>query len=653
MGKSNKKARSDRINALRKQYDAFLEEDKKRKERNEFILGKLDKMRYNNALVPLRHKFQPSKFDTRPVVVDHLGHQLQISPVRDFQPPTLNQNQLIPNMPVKNIDDTYLIQEISKNYILIPKVRSTFTNNYIRNEIPKQSTEELQLRSDQDTIPVKDFNPTSSESTDWKSKYEILNILKKEENDKQGNSTTNVAAASDHSVHPDSVLVNKQEPNIATHYDSHLNTGLSDDTSINGVDQFPEKHLPADPVHHDFLHGNEYIQNTNIGANLVQNASREYNKVLELNHDQTGATGYELQNITYNSSDARNVDMPEEHTIYSRQSESDENVTSTVLNVPSGQRFDITSENIDVKDEIPDAFESLKIHDQSEPAEKDDSEKVFYENDEVGPSLVLNTHAPVQEINFNSPPVMDVTDPVLGHETATEISYDQEFKHSNEMQMKTDANVVPEEQINPNTNTMEQADPVMDQPGPLIEQPELVIQESEAVTEHIEDQMNITESIEDFEAEQREMFYSEQSNENYANLQSEEATPYDYSQNEYSQNQEYVYGDMDPAAIYAELNEETLTEKYDPIYEQQYTEVDEEAEYEQNLQQYEEPSKDTNKLDPEYQMLQYEQEYEGQGTIEQTLDAEDKFAVQPHDTHDEIQPEVELEEEPAENIQAS
>lgn len=49
------RVKSDRINALRKQYDAFLEEDKKRKERNDFILGRLDKMRYASALVPVRN----------------------------------------------------------------------------------------------------------------------------------------------------------------------------------------------------------------------------------------------------------------------------------------------------------------------------------------------------------------------------------------------------------------------------------------------------------------------------------------------------------------------------------------------------------------------------------------------------------------------
>lgn len=48
--------KSERINRLRKVYDTFLEEDKKRKERNEFILGRLDKMRYYSTALQLRHQ---------------------------------------------------------------------------------------------------------------------------------------------------------------------------------------------------------------------------------------------------------------------------------------------------------------------------------------------------------------------------------------------------------------------------------------------------------------------------------------------------------------------------------------------------------------------------------------------------------------------
>nr|XP_021186394.2 uncharacterized protein LOC110373449 [Helicoverpa armigera] len=642
-------ARSDRINALRKQYDAFLEEDKKRKERNEFILGKLDKMRYNSALVPLRHKFQPSKFVNRPDVVDRLGHPLEISPVRDLQPPTLSQNQLIPNTPINNIEETYLIQEISKKYILIPKVRSSFTSNYIRNETPKQNTETLQMRSGQDTIPINDFNPTSSENTDWKSKYEILNILKKEENEKPGNCSTNVVALPDHSVHADSVLANEHEPNITAHYDNHVNAGLIDYASVNGVDQFPERDLPTDSINYEFSNDNEYIQNTNVVANLVQNASREFNEDVEPHHDQTGATGYELQNMACNSSVANDIEIPEEHTNYLAQSVSNANVTSANVNVPSDQRCDITSENINVKDEIPVAFESLKLNEQNEPAEKDNSEEIFYENEEVSQSQVSNSYA--TEINLNSSPVIAVTDPDLGNETAKEISYDQEFKHSNEIQMKSDVNVVPKEQTNLNTDTgtLEQTDSVIDQSDPFIGQTESAIEQTEPIIEQTEDPTYVAESIADFEAEQREMFYSEQADENYAHQQGEGATPYDYSQNEYPIDQEYVYGDQNAAALTTELNDELVTQKYDPIYEQQYTDVDQGAEHQQYTQQYEEPPNVTNKHDPTFETLQYEQEYETQGTIEQTLDMEDGYVGQPHDP----QPDVEIEEETAETILAS
>lgn len=48
--------KSEKIKALRKRYDAFLEEDKKRKERNDYILERLEKMRSCITLVQVRCK---------------------------------------------------------------------------------------------------------------------------------------------------------------------------------------------------------------------------------------------------------------------------------------------------------------------------------------------------------------------------------------------------------------------------------------------------------------------------------------------------------------------------------------------------------------------------------------------------------------------
>lgn len=55
------RVKSERINAIRKQYDAFLEEDRKRRDRNEYILDRLDRMRLCTSMVPAHHNQTVSK----------------------------------------------------------------------------------------------------------------------------------------------------------------------------------------------------------------------------------------------------------------------------------------------------------------------------------------------------------------------------------------------------------------------------------------------------------------------------------------------------------------------------------------------------------------------------------------------------------------
>ncbi|CAH2094617.1 unnamed protein product [Euphydryas editha] len=152
MGKSGKKIKSDRINTLRKQYDAFLEDDKKRKDRNEYILGRLEEMRSSSALVQIRHKddldTNENYYTTRRIPYSRLEDN-----VRTFR----NQAN-IPNSSTTQRFEPSILREISKSFILIPKLKSNISNN------------------------VTYFNPlTDNADTDWKSKYDILNELKNSE----------------------------------------------------------------------------------------------------------------------------------------------------------------------------------------------------------------------------------------------------------------------------------------------------------------------------------------------------------------------------------------------------------------------------------------------------------------------------------------
>ncbi|XP_045453285.1 SUN domain-containing protein 2-like [Melitaea cinxia] len=161
MRKSGKKIKSDRINTLRKKYDAFLEDDKKRKDRNEFILRRLEEMRSTSALVQIRHKDN-----------GHLNENIYTSrrvPRLEDNLRTFKSSANIPiNYSLQRFD-TSILKEISKSFILIPKLQPNISNSV---------TYLNPLTEKPDMI--------KNEETDWKSKYDILNELKKSE--KEGNS---------------------------------------------------------------------------------------------------------------------------------------------------------------------------------------------------------------------------------------------------------------------------------------------------------------------------------------------------------------------------------------------------------------------------------------------------------------------------------
>nr|XP_026494262.1 uncharacterized protein PF11_0213-like isoform X2 [Vanessa tameamea] len=146
------KIKSDKINTLRKQYDAFLEDDKKRRDRNEYILGRLEEMRSSTALVQIYHKenahIKDSCFSSRRIS-DYLNNLSRIE--------TTSKSTTPSDCLTKQLESS-ILKEISKNYILIPKLQPRLSSGL--------------------SYP----NPlTENADTDWKSKYNILNELKKNE----------------------------------------------------------------------------------------------------------------------------------------------------------------------------------------------------------------------------------------------------------------------------------------------------------------------------------------------------------------------------------------------------------------------------------------------------------------------------------------
>ena len=551
--------------------------------------------------------FQPCVFETRPAVVDRLGCKPEFSSIRDFQSSNTNQKQLVPDIQVNNNDDTYLIQEISKKYILIPKLRTTFLNNCIRNGTINENPERLhEMHLNPDAVPVNELKSNSHDSTDWKSKYEILNILKDEEKGKPtGNYLTGFGDLKQ-SVPKERYPENNQDQ-IAISYDNYGSTDTDIDVPKNYVNEYPEKDLPADTLQYSLPKDSGYSLNDSVRASemLIDNTDKNENNSIAANVDQAEAVSDQLQNITleYKLSDAPNIDISREVTDYHEPKlvhDVDVNITSMLADdVPKQSVQTINDKNFD--DEYSVVASSL-IRGQNEPIEQHDpadSEQLVYTGD--------NEIIPIEAMNYNSPSTLDVNDHILENENFVETSNDQEFTPNITEQMKTEAADIPQEQIyvTSNVDTVGQAEPVI---------------------EKIENQANVVESIEDFDAEQREMFYSEQTNEHYP---SQDAHPIDYSQNEYSQNQDYAYYDNTEAEAYpGELNNEEVTEQYDPSYEQQYTGLDQAAEQQHYAEEYQGPEQFTDQADLQFEVQQYEQQFENHGNIEESLDIEDGYTAQ-------------------------
>lgn len=473
-------------------------------------------------------------------------------------------------------------------------------NNCIRNGAINQKPERLQeMHPDQDTVPIKDLKPNSLDNTDWKSKYEILNLLKNEEKGKPTGSYQTGFEDLKQSVHKESSLGSNQDQ-VAITYKNFVSTEKHVETPKKYVNEFPEKDLPSD-THYDLSKNSECSLNTTVRASedLVANAdTSEFNNFLDV--DQTDAIiGDQLRNITleYKHLDSPNIGISQEVTnCHEPQPEPGVYMTTTIADVRSNQIVHNNEENVNIQD-----VGSSLIHQNAsvEQQEYADSEQLIYVNS--------NEISQMQALNYNGPSTLNVNDHISGNENFAKVSNDQEPATIMDDQLETDATIIPQEQTTYPTSNIE------------------TVEEAEPIIDMTENQVNITESIEDFEAEQKEMFYSEQANKNYP-TQEGDLEHLNFSQNEYPQTQEYAYYENTEAEAYpGELNDEVI-QQYDQSYEQQYTGLDQESEQQQYLDQYEEPEKFTEQVNPQLEVLDYEP-FESQGAIEEALDIEDGYTA--------------------------
>ncbi|XP_022818155.1 probable serine/threonine-protein kinase kinX [Spodoptera litura] len=677
-------ARSDRINALRKQYDAFLEEDKKRKERNDFILGKLDKMRYTTALV--RHK--PNALEPRFAMMDRIAYQ----PVRDLQPSLKTPSHLLFDMPVRSTEDV-LIQEISKKYILIPKLRTTFINdhNNIWNDTASQIQNPEKLpdrRPTQNSVPINDLKLNPNENTDWKDKYEILNILKNEEKEKQsGNTFIEFKEGPKHFGQTESFLENNQVP---SNYDRDITEAMK-------VTEIPEKDLPNDKL----IYGLPDTSQVSHTASTVENKGTT-------NPDHLMAIDDKFKSILLDDEpEVKNTDVPEENTDdYERQNVPNLNMSpkyepqkvnitqnyepQNATNLSMTQNYepqDATNLSMSQNYEPPDATNlsmgqnyepqdatSLSMGQNYEPHDATNLSMSQNYEPQHATNLSMSQYELQVESNVNISPAM-INDE--GNHLTEENAYYQEeysvegdssnlqnnslsavqhepsysgamvYEDSNDVGPTTilDHNI-PEtlDVTNDQITGVNYNEPVNLQPEHASQPPEHAHQEPEPAKEELEPSKeqptnftDMTESIQEFDSEQRGMFFPE-SVEDYPSQQGDGTTALGFASNEYAQNEAYnYYENTQPEAYPVELTDDEITQRYDPHYEQQYAGVEESVEG-QEYQQYQQPEV-VEQPEPHVDMMQYDQQFVNQGMIEQDLDVEDSYATQQNDFV--VQPEAE------------
>ncbi|CAK1550543.1 unnamed protein product [Leptosia nina] len=507
MGKSSKKARSDRINALRKQYDTFLEEDRRRKNRNEYILGWLDRVRSTSSLSTAR--IQPTSFETqKPNFAPQLDYVPKQSPLASHQ---LN----IKHPSIVNLDDSKILQEVSKKYILIPKktrVYDTEPDNtqYVQN-VPSE------INSDKD----------------WKSKYNILNVLKNNEKNE-----------SSEKKDIDKLIKGVEVPKVEA--ESYQRNKLYDETinkTQNNYEQSIFKNEDEDIVPDSMSGKTKEVNNLNtshhdLDTEPVQEGIEYQSNIKKLEFTKAPEVNgpLKLKEIKNNGNNLPNNILIEKHP----------DVDSTM--VP--QAFIAPTENI------------IKL-------EEHQYTNLETQND--------NSHEPISTLPIDS------EEPIVQSYENNDYQEDQIIHKENPIDSANKFNE-PEET---ESRSSIQKDSV------ICEDNSMYVPES---NESHEDQIN------EFETEQRELFYSEEPDVNYA-YDEKVDNNVTYENNEYSY---YEATKEDPNQYTAGINEhEEATERYDPNYEQQYVNS-----YEGNVLQNEYPNEQFIQDPSEYQQQQYYDNYE-------------------------------------------
>ncbi|CAG9789315.1 unnamed protein product [Diatraea saccharalis] len=572
MGKLEKRIKSDRINALKKKYDAYLEEDRKRKERNEYILEKLDKMRCCNALAQVRKKSSNIDESCKVALNTVPTQSFQSTSCRPIDSTSINIRDSLPETH-NNTDETIILQEISKKYILIPKLRYMQSNDYIQYA-----------------------KPQIDESNDWKSKYDILAQLKK--NEKEDLETE------PHTAYMLNTLVTKDEDG---------NKSKTEQFECDKTRQRVNEQIQ------NYNHDNNYNEKINIerAEIKVDSPNKKADDIVNENYRYDISHSEVTQKESYNEF-KKNV-VPHENSNTGNLSNTDNNI------IQDATEFDTVADY--GTNDIPNEYSSVAIsntqeYNTSEDVKQSSSISDHYELKEGNSTEAITSNAFM--VDGNS------TNTIEQHEYPIEIINSQEFAPRYDGCDEEKLSTNPEEQLmkdsdyssNFNNEVVAMAPDNTEETDNIFDP--VVISEDTVPVE--------TTGIETF-TENKDEYYNEQATDNYMynevtdNYNTEYSAPNEnYSQQEYDA---YYEGVQTEAPYAIETNEdEAALQQYDQNYQQQY---DTDHNNPQDYQQYVEQGYEQNEYteQPEVDLTQqYDNQDDTLQHVEQVLDNEQGYIVE-------------------------
>lgn len=495
------------------------------------------------------------------------------------------------DFPRNVIDETSILKEISKKYILIPKLRTTFPNDVLEVIPPSAPT------------PVSSVKASDIDNNDWKSKYDILEQLKKKEKDEETDKYTyNDKNNLDRTIDND-VMQTYTREELPTKYEEEI----------------PEKDVSDQLVVENELKGQEKTTNKKINQKPSTDVARTPS-ALSLNPENTALFYDQTQNeVTEHAPQVHtNIELynqPEQYVI------SAENTAEAISQIDNNQyQENYPEQELQPEQEYPIEYEQFIPNTEVDTNHSDSEKVVNQEENDYSPIEVLNPTELVDDLNKDNNNVREAN--------ATEQEYTAETANTQEFISEEATAVLQDEQgINPENYMTDDGTIVQGNPVPQM------------LTEDPTDNSG----IEEFDAEQREMFYSEQANENYAYEEqgaAGDAYNAEYAQNQnYPQTQEYAYyegAEQEERAYPVEINEHEETQQlYDQHYEQQYANATNyEQGYEQQAVYMEQSSTQPQFEQPaiydqaQQELEQYtneEQPAETPEQVEQVLDREDGY----------------------------